>query len=168
MILSNWFTTWKSDDFDLRPLVVTIPCKRLDWRHWSSQTTCADTAGRVRKFENWDRQLICAAWTLSRREIKIVLENKYTSRHWFWEVIHCIGGLGRGSFCKSAKKNIPGNIKLGLTSSTRPAIDIDFGQISAGGGTSLNYDKVMRRGLCPYTDNASDTNDTVCITIVTS
>jgi hypothetical protein len=89
------------------------------------------------------------------------------------EVNHYLGELG-GNYGKSARrKTFLGNIKqriyspkIGLTSSTRPAIDLDFGQISAGSGTSLNCDKVRSR-LCPLTNNASDSNDRV-YTIVTS
>ncbi len=64
------------------------------------------------------------------------------------------------------RKAFLGNIKLWIyspqifTSSTRPAIEFDSGQISAGSSTSLNYDKVRRR-LCPYTKNTSGINDSM-------
>jgi hypothetical protein len=76
--------------------------------------------------------------------------------------------IGEESYGESARRKIiQGNIKqwiyslqMGFTSSTRPAMDLDSGQISAGSSTSLNYYKVRRR-LYPYTNNASDTDDSV-------
>ncbi len=133
--------------------MVTIPCKTLDWYHWSIQTTCANTTGRGEKIEN----------TLKKRD-KNSARDKYISRHW---VIQYIGGLGGELWQISTKKSIPKKHQTmnlfpsnWYTSSTRPAIDIDIGQISTGSSTSLNYDKV-RMGLCPHTNNASDTNDSM-------
>ncbi len=76
------------------------------------------------------------------------------------EAIHYIDGLGRGVMANPRKHQTTNlfPLKFKRTSSTRPAIEIDPGQISAGSGTSLNYDKVRREW---YTNNASDTNDSV-------
>ena len=90
--------------------------------------------------------------------------DKYTSRHCSDSLYRRIG---EGSYGKSVRRKTSlGNIKqwmyfpqMEFTFSTRPAIDLDLGQISAGSGTSLNYDKV-KRSLCSWwTNNASAIND---------
>ncbi len=96
---------------------------------------------------------------------------EYTLRHWSDSLY---GRIGEEGYEKSApRKTFQGNIEqwiyfpqIWFTSSTSPAIDIDVGQISAGSGTSLNYDKA-RRGYF-HERNVRVILMTLRITIVTS
>ena len=105
---------------------------------------------QVERFEN-DAQFICASLALSM---------DHTSRHWSDSLYVRIG---KGSYGKPRNiKQWIYSLQMWFTSSTRPAIVTDSGQISAGIGTPLNYDKVRRRLPCPLlTNNASDTNNSV-------
>ncbi len=95
---------------------------------------------------------MCAPLTLYEHSA----QDKYTFRHWSDSLYRRIGEVGYGNI----KQWIHYFPQILFTSSTRPAVDTDSGQIFACSGTSLNYDKVRRR-IFPWTNNASDTNDIV-------